>query len=178
MIFKNKKHHLGVFCFVILMSMTNNLNFSKQLVKGKIAEMIFEQMLRDAGGFTVLGFGYEKVLPELARHQHDIEAERTMEIIRRAPDFAVIKQDDSKVYLIEVKFMRDKSDRKVLEAAQKMLSSWDPSYLFIATPEGFFMDAARTIITNNGKIETLKSETISKDLQENYLKLLNSFITS
>jgi len=41
----------------------NNVNFTKQLVKGKIAEVIFAQMFRQSGNFTVLEFGYEKVIP-------------------------------------------------------------------------------------------------------------------
>ena len=81
------------------------INFSKNLVKGRIAETIFEQMLRDAECFTILAFGYESVLPELAHRQHDIHAEETMEIIRRAPDFAVINNETHDVHLIEVKYL-------------------------------------------------------------------------
>jgi hypothetical protein len=39
------------------------VNFSKNLVKGRIAETLFEQMLRDAGCFTILSFGYEQIIP-------------------------------------------------------------------------------------------------------------------
>ena len=49
----------------------DQIYFSEQLTKGRIAETLFEQMLRDAGGFTILAFGYESVLPELAHRQHD-----------------------------------------------------------------------------------------------------------
>lgn len=153
-----------------------NTTFSQNLIKGKVAEMIFEQMLRDAGGFTVLGFGYEKILPELARRQDSVEAERTMEIIRRAPDFAVIKHDNNKVYLIEVKYMHSLQARWVKDAAEKMLASWDPSYLFIATPEGFYFDAAKTVVENEGVIDPLNTESIGQDLQDGYLKLLRTFI--
>ena len=154
----------------------NKQDFPKNLIKGKIAEMIFEQMLRDAGGFTILGFGYEKVLPELARAQHGLEAEKTMEIIRRAPDFAVIKHEKNKVYLIEVKYMHYKTDEKVKDAASKMIASWDPSYLFVVTPEGFYIDSSRTIVDRDGKIEPLGVEHVSVELQERYTKLLNTFI--
>ena len=71
----------------------NPIYFSHNLVKGRIAETLFEQMLRDAGGFTILAFGYESVLPELAHRQQDVTAEETMEIIRRAPDFSVINNE-------------------------------------------------------------------------------------
>lgn len=138
--------------------------------------MIFEQMLRDAGGFTVLGFGYEKIIPELARRQDTIEAERTMEIIRRAPDFAVIKHENNKVYLVEVKYMHVMTRDKVLEAAQKMINSWDPSYLFVVTPNCFFFESVRSIVEKEGQIEPFGYDAVSRDLQDKYLKLLNTFL--
>lgn len=153
------------------------VDFSKNLIKGKVGEMIFEQMLRDAGGFTILGFGYEKILPELARQQHNIEAEETMEIIRRAPDFAVIKHDGNKVYLIEVKYMHSVREQYVLEAAEKMLASWNPSYLFIVSPHRFYFESAAAVVKKEGHIAPLHHKTISEKLQQQYLELLNQFIS-
>jgi len=40
------------------MDYAQQINFSEKLIKGRIAETIFEQILRDAGRFTVLAFGY------------------------------------------------------------------------------------------------------------------------
>ena len=133
-------------------------------------------MLRDAGGFTILAFGYESVIPELAHRQHDMQAEETMEIIRRAPDFAVINNDTHDVHLIEVKYMMHISSDKVLKPATLMFESWKPSYLFVATPEGFYFDKASTIVENKGMIEPLRHKQIPADLQEKYVKLLNEFI--
>ena len=154
----------------------NKVNFSRQLIKGKIAEMIFEQMLRDTENFTVLGFGYEKILPELANNQGSIQVERTMEIIRRAPDFAVINHETNKVHLIEVKYMTNKTSAKVKQAASRMIKSWDPSYLFIATPKGFFFDPAEKIIKEKGKISPLNHKNFSNALQKKYVDLMNEFI--
>lgn len=153
-----------------------NIDFSQNLIKGRIAEMIFEQMLRDAGGFTVLGFGYEKVIPELARRQDTIEAERTMEIIRRAPDFAVIKHETNKVYLVEVKYMHSMKREWVLKAAQQMINSWDPSYLFIVNPHSFYFESVRSIVEKEGEIEAFGYDSVSKELQDKYLELLKTFI--
>lgn len=153
------------------------INFSKNLVKGRIAETIFEQMLRDAECFTILAFGYESVLPELAHRQHDIHAEETMEIIRRAPDFAVINNETHDVHLIEVKYLMKLKAEWVLKDAKLMYESWKPSYLFLATPEGFFFDKAGDIVKNNGEISPFVHPKIPKEPQEKYLKLLNSFIS-
>lgn len=151
------------------------IKFSQNLVKGRIAETLFEQMLRDAGGFTILAFGYESVLPELAHRQHDLQAEETMEIIRRAPDFAVIDNETHEVHLIEVKYMSNRNGW-VLAAAKRMYESWKPSYLFIASPDGFFFDKASTIIEQGGNTTQLKHPRISVELQVKYIALLNEFI--
>lgn len=133
-------------------------------------------MLRDAGGFTILAFGYENILPELAHRQHGIHAEETMEIIRRAPDFAVIDHDTHEVRLIEVKYLMHPKSEIILTDAKRMYESWKPSYLFLATPQGFFMDKVSTIVEQKGEIKPLSHEKISIELQAAYISLLNEFI--
>ncbi len=155
---------------------TDSISFSRQLAKGRIAETLFEQMLRDAGCFTILAFGYESVLPELAHRQRDMQAEETMEIIRRAPDFAVINNDTHDVHLIEVKYMMDPRAEWVLAAANRMLESWKPSYLFVSTPQGFYFDKVSTIVENRGVIPELIHPKIPQELQQRYTALLNELI--
>jgi len=152
--------------------------FSEQLIKGKIAEMIFEQMFRDSGHFTVLGFGYEKVIPELMHKQKDVESETTMERIRRAPDFAVINNDSHDVYLIEVKFRAHPQSSEILETAKKLHASWKPAYLFLATPNGFYFGKGIEIIKEEGKIKLLDHPQIPENLQTKYTALLNQFISN
>ena len=154
----------------------NPMIFSENLLKGRVAETIFEQMFRNAGCFTILSFGYEKILPELASRKNDVKAEETMEIIRRAPDFAVINNDSHDVFLIEVKYLRNPNPRIILQDATKMYSSWKPSYLFLATPNGFFFDKASDIIRNKGDMREFVHPQIPKDVQLKYTELLNSFI--
>jgi hypothetical protein len=152
------------------------IDFSKKLVKGRIAETLFEQMLRDTGCFTILAFGYESVIPELAHRQQDIHVQETMEIIRRAPDFAVINNKTHEVSLIEVKYMMNPRAEWILRDANRMFESWKPSFLFLATPEGFFFDKASAIVEKKGIISPLGDALIPKELQEKYTVLLNEFI--
>lgn len=152
------------------------LTFSKNLIKGRIAETIFEQMLRDAQCFTILSFGYENIVPELANRHNDIKAKETMEVIRRAPDFAVINNETHEVHLIEVKYMMSHNPEWILNDAKRMFESWKPSYLFIATPNGFFFDKASNIVKNNGEIARLEHPKLPKELQDKYTQLLNEFI--
>ena len=157
---------------------TDQITFSKELLKGRIAETIFEQMFGEAGCFTILKFGYENILPEIAHHQNFINGKQTLEIIRRAPDFAVIDNHSKKnqVFLIEVKFQKIFNPTWALEAAQKMMKSWSPAYLFIVTPNGFYMNMAADVINVHGVMNNLSHPCVSLELQDKYLKLLNEFI--
>lgn len=150
--------------------------FSKNLIKGRVAEHVFEQLLRDTDQFTVLSFGYEKVLPELAQNQRSIKAEETMEIIRTAPDYAVINHETKEVHLIEVKYRAKLSSSDVLSLAKRMLSSWKTAHLFIATPEGFFTDEVQKIVDNNGEISRLEHKQIPRELQDEYTDLMMTFL--
>ena len=152
------------------------IKFTENLAKGKIAELIFAQMLRETENFTILSFGYESVLPELASRQSVIRSEETMEIIRRAPDFAVINNENHEVHLIEVKYMKHITAEKVYQSAKLIYESWKPSYLFICTPEGFFYDRVKDIVEKKGKITPFGYAYISEEAQKKYTSLLNKFI--
>jgi hypothetical protein len=150
-------------------------NFAENLIKGRIAEVVFEQMLREAGAFTVLPFGYEYVVPEVAQMKKDVESEEAMEILRTSPDFVVINHKSNKVHLIEVKYQKTYDAYRVKKKAKRMQDSWDPSYLFLATPERFYFNSAKTIIEKDGVMEPLEHPNVSEELQEKYLDILNRF---
>jgi len=154
----------------------NNVTFARKLVKGKIAETIFAQMLRETNQFTVLEFGYEKLVPELVQHGYN-ENYGLIETLRSAPDFAVINKTKKEVRLIEVKYQRELNLDYVLAAAERMHKSWNPSYLFIATLEGFYFDEVSKIIDRHGSIRRLKHPFITEDVQGRYLQILRDFET-
>lgn len=153
----------------------SNITFARNLVKGKIAETIFAQMLRETKDFTVLEFGYEKIIPELVQQGRDKKNNDIVETLRTAPDFAVINQKTKKVQLVEVKYMRNLNLKYVLDDAKRMSKSWNPSYLFIATLEGFYFDEIDSIIKNNGKIPVFPVQNVSFELQKRYLHILVDF---
>jgi hypothetical protein len=150
--------------------------FARNLVKGKIAETVFAQMLREVGGFTVLEFGYEKVIPELLnKNLENKDVKAIQDIIRHAPDFAVINTKKRSVHLIEVKYQKRLSKKYILEDAERMHVSWNPSYLFIATLDGFYFDEITKIIKNDGDISPLDHPQIPHEVQERYLQILRDF---
>jgi len=129
-------------------------------------------MFRDSGQYTVLEFGYEKIVPEIMRQSYD-HKNPIIETLRVAPDFAVINQITKEVRLIEVKYRWRLNSGEVLECAKKMHASWNPSYLFIATLDGFYFDEIGKIIKADGDISPLVS--IDTELQSNYLDILKDF---
>jgi hypothetical protein len=152
--------------------MSDNISFTRNLVKGRIAETIFAQMFRDNGRYTVLEFGYEKVVPQLVGHNYG-HNNPVIESLRVAPDFAVINQDTKEVRLIEVKYRQKLETNDVLKCAKKMQASWNPSYLFIATLDRFYFDKISKIVAENGSISILNE--ISYETQSKYLQILKDF---
>jgi hypothetical protein len=63
----------------------------------------------------------------------------------------------------------------VFRNAKRMSDAWNPSYLFIATLDGFYFNEIDEIIQNKGKISHLEYPQIPKDLQAEYLQILIDF---
>jgi hypothetical protein len=150
------------------------VNFSDKLIRGRIAEIVFEQMFRNTGHFTVLRFGYEHILPELT-HERNYKKNDALETLKTAPDFVVINKHTKQVDLIEVKYQRVLSQKYTLEQAARMQESWNPSFLFIATLDGFFFDKTSDIVLNQGKIATFSNPHVSVEMQNEYLALLRKY---
>lgn len=153
---------------------TNEITFARNLVKGKIAETVFAQMLRSTGQFTVLEFGYEKIIPELVGRGGG-QNDDMVEALRTAPDFAVINNKTKEVHLIEVKYRKLVKNSDILSIAKRMSESWNPSFLFIGTVDGFYFGNVKEIIKNKGKIKPLVHKQIPPKTQEIFLKILNDF---
>ncbi|MEI6850945.1 MAG: hypothetical protein WCK26_03185 [Candidatus Saccharibacteria bacterium] len=154
--------------------MDKKLTFARNLVKGKIAETIFAQMLRETDKYTVLEFGYEKLVPELVQQGYN-ENFGLIETLRSSPDFAVINNTKKEVRLIEVKYMHSISKDYVLKAATRMHASWNPSYLFVATLDGFYFNEINRIIDNQGEINPLRNTFVPYEIQAKYLQILINF---
>lgn len=151
-----------------------DINFTRNLVKGKIAETVFAQMLRSTGAFTVLEFGYEKIIPELVGRGQG-ENNEMVETLRTAPDFAVINNKTKDVHLIEVKYRKEIKNSDILSITKRMSQSWNPSYLFVGTVDGFYFGNVKDIIKEKGKIFPLVHPQIPKATQDAFLKILNDF---
>ncbi|MEI7689319.1 MAG: hypothetical protein WCI91_04025 [Candidatus Nomurabacteria bacterium] len=152
------------------------IEFSEQLIKGKIAEMVFSQMFRGSNNFTVIPFGYENTFPEIVQYANLANNKKVFETIRNAPDFALVSHDKRDVYLVEVKYRHNLTNEHIQEIAEKIHNRWKSVQLFIATPGGFFFGDCSEIILDKGKISPLDTKWVSEESQKEYIKLLMSFI--
>ncbi|OGD56540.1 hypothetical protein A2V71_02535 [Candidatus Berkelbacteria bacterium RBG_13_40_8] len=152
----------------------NNIDFSKNLIKGKIAETIFEQMFRDNGNYTILRFGFEHTIPELAQYRATA-FKRVVDDLSDAPDFVLFSNDKKEVYVVEVKYRATRNNAEIKKIAEKTLKHWNPSFLFIASLDGFFFGPCNEIVINNGEIGILYDKWASKETQGKYLQLLREF---
>jgi len=153
------------------------VEFSEQLIKGKIGELIFSQMFRNTKEFTVIPFGYENTFPEIAQYAYMADDTKVLETIRNAPDFALVSHDKRDVYLVEVKYRSHIDERHLKEIAEKIQKRWKSVTLFIATPKGFYFGDCEKIIADGGVMSALDPNWVPEEDQKEYLKLLNEFIT-
>ncbi len=156
----------------------NNIDFTDQLIKGKIAEIVFEQMIHQTKGYTILEFGYEKVVRQLANERKSDVARETIEIVRRASDFAIVNEKTHDITLVEVKYMYQITPKYVKQVAQNIKKSWKRASLFIVSPEGFFFGAVSELVDNGGHIKPFHHNHIPKNRQREYLALINKYIKS
>lgn len=153
------------------------VEFSEQLIKGKIAELIFSQMFINSRKFTVIPFGYENTFPEIAQYANMANDKQVLETIRNAPDFALVSHDKKEVYLVEVKYRSSLIEGYLKADAEKIQTRWKFVLLFIASPNGFYLDNCSNIISSGGKIPPLNTSWIDEIEQKEYIKILNEFIS-
>lgn len=155
--------------------METNLNFSRNLIKGKIAEIIFEQMFREAGEFTLLRLGYEYTSPELAQYQDVMQVKTVLDTLRHTPDFALISHDKQRVFIVEVKYQRQRDNVRMKRIAGQVLKFSDPSWVFVASTDGFYFDACNNVVNHEGDIKQLDPSWIKQEVQDKYHELLLEF---
>ena len=150
-------------------------DFSKQLIKGKIAEMVFDQMFRKAGDYTVIPFGYETIIPELMQYTDQANKKELLDNIRSAPDFALVSHDPKQVHLVEVKYRSRIDMEEIKKTAQLICDRWKLVWLFVASSEGFYFDACNGL-EEKSELTLLSEELVSKNVQDEFLSLIKGFI--
>jgi hypothetical protein len=74
-----------------------------------------------------------------------------------------------------VKYRSRRRPEDLKDVVDRTLERWNPSWLFVASPDGFFFEPCSYVSQNNGAIGPLYDKWVTKPIQEEYLKLLNKF---
>jgi len=158
--------------------MNSEINFTRQLIKGKIVEIIFEMMMREMDRVTVLRAGYEYIHPELAQYQQLLQnkGREVLKFFEHNPDFILFKKDKSSLYLVEVKYRHSLNIEEVCNIAEGELNQSEYIWLFLATPDQFYFSQCKDIARTKKAIEPLSQSWVSAEIQQNYLALLKEFI--
>ena len=103
----------------------------ESMLKGRIAETLVEELLRQSGNI-VYRFGYEAIVQNLTQLKESFDRNSDVgERIRVMPDFIVIDKEGKPVF-VEVKFRRKpelyKSDYKKIEKINKL---WSATIIFV-----------------------------------------------
>ncbi len=159
----------------------NNNKLIESFIKGKIAELLFEMMIRDdpRHTFTIIPFGYERTTPELAQYRKLIKNYGVLTTIKQSPDFILIKNDKTEVHFVEVKYRKELNEKTalgLLEDATSVIQCWQETWFFVATQEGFYFDSGKEIVRNNGFVKKLSKEIVPQETQNKYMNVLKKFI--
>jgi hypothetical protein len=151
-------------------------DFVFDLIKGRIAETIFEQMFRETGQWSIFRSGYETAYAMLAQYQHQMKLREVIDQVRSAPDFVLISDDKTEAYFIEVKYRRTVDQKEMLKTAKNLELKWGLSHVFVVSHDGFYYENVHTLIRNKGNISKLSTRYIPQAIQEKYLALLHRFL--
>jgi len=140
-------------------------HFAENLIKGRIAETVFELMFREATVFDIYPLGYEHTIPILRQVRDDAVKTRgervsqVMDNLSNTPDFLLLLPDKTQAYLVEVKYRREAKQSELVRIARKISKRWEPATLFLATPQGFFFDSCQGVL-NSGTLQPLSERLI------------------
>lgn len=87
----------------------------------------------------------------------------------------MINNITKEVHLIEVKYRARFTEQNVLDIAERMSRNWNPSYLFLASEDGFYFGEVKSLVESGGEIKRLRHPQIPTETQAEFLKILNDF---
>jgi hypothetical protein len=155
-----------------------NDKFVHNLIKGRIAETIFEMMFRDTNKFTVLHFGYEYTEPILAQYRNMVVMKKVLDTVSKTPDFILLTENKKQPYIVEVKYRAHPDKVELLQIANDIVKNWEVSHIFLISKNGFYFSPAHRIINNGGMIEPLSFDWVSQEIQDKYKKLVSDWLGS
>src|SRR3712207_6569137 len=113
--------------------MTNHsgMDFTENLIKGKISEVIFQRMFVEVGTAMVIPFGYENIAPLLAQSIKNMDENDKLDLknIRNMPDFLLVAMDRNHARLVDVKYRSHCTPDTTAKIAQEIYARWPSAWM-------------------------------------------------
>src|SRR3972149_1546653 len=113
----------------------NQENFGESMLKGRMAETLFEELLKESGNI-VYRFGYEAIVQNLVQLEEKFDRYNEVgERIRVIPDFIVLNKKGEPI-LVEVKFRGERVlHKETIERLDKVNKFWGAKVIFVNCKE-------------------------------------------
>ena len=138
--------------------------FQNNIIKGRIAEDIVSEMLREAG-YLVYRFGYEGILQSLIQKGLPVMRKDsiTAEKIRTMPDFIVMDKNCD-VFFVEVKYRNsEKKGDSFNDWLRKATKYWPEAKLILAHPyQPYFQISTISDYAKSGRLYPLERDKFLK----------------
>lgn len=144
------------------------------MLKGKVAEAIIFQLFSDAG-YSVVRFGYEHTLPELAAKRKGLNGKIANQL-RSIPDLVIYDPDKTvpSPYMIEVKYRAKISE---IELRDKILLDYpfDDAFILFVTPTEILIQTAGHLKVEQS-FQSLKNHNLFPKIKANLVDEYQSLI--
>ncbi|MCK5593901.1 MAG: hypothetical protein KAI18_01525 [Candidatus Aenigmarchaeota archaeon] len=136
--------------------------FNEDLIKGRIAEALIEQLFENSGYF-VYRYGMENTIPALKNGLSKIK-NSTAYMIRKMPDFVIQNKITKNVFFIEVKFRYDGIFN--MDSLKEESDLYDKKYPY---KDCYFVVVSKEHIKCITYEELEQGKKITKESSNNYL---------
>ncbi|MEK6932718.1 MAG: hypothetical protein AABW56_02890 [Nanoarchaeota archaeon] len=157
------------------MDYNSKTSFASNVVKGRIAETLVEEMFKKSG-YKVYRFGYEAILQNISQSNIDIKDSETKEKIRSIPDFVVVSPKGS-IQLIEVKYSADGILSKL--KLKKYLEFWNEArVILVSSKEPYFSISYIRHFMKNEKLYPLENDkftTIDPEIIKKFSEIVKEY---
>lgn len=145
-----------------------HITFVRELAKSRVTQTVFEQMFRQNFNYHVFPFGYEVVFPDIALSRlARAKGSTPFEYLRATPDFRIYPLNHpERLSFVEVKYRGYLYAPYLKTAAENIAQYFPGTYLFIATPEDFYMSSCDSIIDTRGEIKPLTESQVVPNINE------------
>lgn len=137
----------------------SHAKFASNVVKGRIAETLIEEMFKNSG-YQVYRFGYEAILENIVQLKKKINDSKTYNRVKSIPDFLVVSPNGD-LQLIEVKY-RSSGEIKP-EELEKYSSFWkEARFILVTSKEPHFRIAYIKSFMKDEKLWPLEEDKYTR----------------